>query len=362
MIVTVTKKALAGAISLAERIIPSRSAAPGLTLVRLDVRGDRLTLSGASHDADVETTVTGVEGGGEGSFAMPAHVFAQVVRAAPAQSVELRFGKQLTVHSGSFKTNIQLVDPSQMPQIEFPEEYSTRVDAAAFARAISSVRYAAAMAEFQAIFRGLALEQRNGKARLVATDGFRLAYTDLEADLGLEKPVVVMAKIADELTRFLGGGEVEIAFPQQRRLSVRGESFRMNLSLMEGNFPDYERVIPAQFPLQVKVRAKEFVAAVNRVSLMAEKTANNRVDMLVKGGQVTLTAEGSMGRSQEILDVEQSGPESEMLLAFNARFLTEALGPLEEAEVKFSGSANPAVFTPVGGGDYLAMVVPLRTQ
>lgn len=365
MVVTVTKKALAGALSLVERIIPSRSASPGLSLVRVDVRDDRLTLSGSSMEVDIETTVAGVDArGGEGSFAMPAHVFAQVVRAAPDQAIELKFDKQLAVKSGSFKTNIQLTDPNQAPRVEFPEEYGARVGAQALATSIASVRYAAATADFQAIFRGLALEQRNGKARLVATDGYRLAFTEFEGDLGLEKSVVALAKSTDELVRVIGDydGEVDFTVTGTGRLSVRGERFRMNLGLMDGQFPDYERVIPSVFPLKARVKAKELVAALNRVSLLADSSANKRVDLLVKDGELVLTAEGPMGRSQETLAVIQEGTDSEMTLAFNASYLTDALSPLDEAVLQFSGPGTPAVFRPADEGEYLAMVVPLRTH
>jgi len=102
--------------------------------------------------------------------------------------------------------------------------------------------------------------------------------------------------------------------------------------------------------------------AVTRVAVMADKTANNRVDLFIKDGTLQITAEGAYGRSQEGIPVQQEGSDTEIALAYNAKYLTDALSPLEKTlRVSFSGPTSPSVLADPDDPRYLAMVVPLRT-
>ena len=131
-------------------------------------------------DIDIEAKVAAdVEG--EGEFALPAQVFAQVVRALPGELVELSFKEtELDISSGSYATKLQLTDAGSAVTLEFPESYEGSLQASELAKALGHVRYAAAVAEYQAIFRGVKLELNDKKTRTVATDGFRLAYYNFE--------------------------------------------------------------------------------------------------------------------------------------------------------------------------------------
>jgi DNA polymerase III subunit beta len=364
MKVHVPKKTLADTLAHVERIIPSRSSNPGLSLLRIDARDDGIELSGSNMDVDIRARFA-ADTRGEGSYAVPAHVFSQVVRALPDDLVELEFGeKELDLSSGTFATKLQLMAPSSAPELVFPNELDGALDAALLAKALGSVRYAAAVADYQAVFRGVKVELGAQTTRAVATDGFRLAYYHLDVATGLEGDVVVPGRSVDELTRILGEGEARLGL-SEGQLSVHTGSVHVNLKLMDGTFPDYERIIPKSFPVSVTVDAPKLAEAVSRVALMADKTANNRVDLFVRDGVVQITAEGTYGRSQESLDVLQEGTDPEIALAYNAKYLVDALGPAAgDVRLSFSGggpSSAPSVVADLGDPSYLAMVVPLRT-
>jgi DNA polymerase-3 subunit beta len=327
----------------------------------LTLKEGGLTLNGSDMNIDIETSVA-ADTTSEGTFALPAHVFAQVVRSLPGELVELRFGDgELGVTSGSYATTLQLVDPSAISQVTFPESYQGSLEAADLMRALSHVRYATAVAEYQAIFRGVKLELSDNRTRAVATDGFRLAYYNLKAASGLEADVVIPARSVDELIKLLSEGEVKIAL-SDGQISLSNGHFRANIKLMEGSFPDYNRVIPSTFPVSITLDADVLAQAVARVAVMADKTANNRVDMFIKDGTLQITAEGAYGRSQEALEVAQEGTDPEIALAYNAKYLVDALTPTSgELQLRFSGTSSPSVLSSLKDPNYLAMVVPLRT-
>jgi DNA polymerase-3 subunit beta len=361
MNVQVPRKILADSLSHVERIIPARSSNPGLSLLKLTLSEDALTLNGSDMNIDIETSVQ-ADSTINGTFALPAHVFAQVVKSLPGELVELTFGDgELGVMSGSYATKLQLVDPSSVPPVTFPELYEGSLEASDLMRALSHVRYATAVAEYQAIFRGVKLELSDHRTRAVATDGFRLAYYNFEVASGLETDIVIPARSVDEIIKLLSEGEVKIAL-SDGRISLSNGHFRANIKLMEGNFPDYNRVIPSTFPVSITINAETLSQAVARVAVMADKTANNRVDMFIKEGTLQITAEGSYGRSQEALEVAQEGTDPEIALAYNAKYLIDALAPTSgDLQLRFSGASSPSVLSSVKDPNYLAMVVPLRT-
>lgn len=361
MKVQVPRKQLADTLSHVERIIPSRSSNPGLSLLKIDLVDDGLIFSGSNMDIDIRARLSAdVQGGG--SYALPAQVFGQVVRALPGELVELVFNEgELGIASASYATKLQLVAPESAPTLSFPEEHEGELDGEQFARALTHVRYAAAVAEYQAIFRGVKLELADGKVRGIATDGFRLAYYHLAESSGLDADVVLPARSVDELAKLLAEGPARLHLTEGQ-LSVASGPFELNLKLMEGSFPDYERVIPAAFPVSITLDAKALSEAVARVAVMADKSANNRIDMFIKDGRLQITAEGSYGRSQEALEVTQEGSDPEIALAYNAKYLIDALAQIGgDLRISFSGSTSPSVMADLADPAYLAMVVPLRT-
>jgi DNA polymerase III subunit beta len=361
MNVHVPKKHLAESLAHVERIIPHRSSNPSLSLLKVELTESGLVFSGSNMELDIEVHLP-ADVSGTGTVALPAQVFSQVIRALPGELVELDFAeREVEIHSGAYDTRLQLADPSGIPTLRFPESYSGGLDGAQLARALSHVRYAAAVAEYQAIFRGIKLELTDNRTRAVATDGFRLAYYQLEASSGLEGNLVIPARSADELVKVLNGGEALLEL-DGGQLSLKSGNLKLNVKLMEGDFPDYSRVIPKAFVLSLTLKAKALAEAVSRVAVMADRTSNNRVDLFVKEGSLQITAEGGYGRAQESLEVIQEGSEPQIAVAYNAKYLVDALTPMDgDLRFSLSGTTSPSALSSLDDPSYFAMVVPLRT-
>lgn len=362
MRIELVRKGFADVLSHVERIIPARSSNPALSLLKLTLCETGLTLHGSDMNIDIEATVP-TSSDASGTFALPAQLLTQIVRSLPGEHVELTFGgSELAIVSGNYATKLQLVDPSQVPPVSFPDAYAGALAASDLVRALSHVRYATAVADYQAIFRGVKLELADSYTRAVATDGFRLAYYHLPVASGLEAQVVIPARSVDELMKLFADGEVALAI-DQGRLSLNDGRFRVNVKLMEGSFPDYNRVIPSHFPVSITADAAALAQAISRVAVMADKTANNRIDMFVREGTLQITAEGGYGRAQEALAVAHEGSDPEIALAYNAKYLVDALSPISgKLQLRFSGVASPSVLVSLEDPNYLAMVVPLRTS
>ncbi|RTR27049.1 DNA polymerase III subunit beta [Deinococcus radiophilus] len=356
---TVTKKVLSEGLSLLERVVPSRSSNPLLTSLKIEASSQGLSLSGTNLEMDLSSFAP-AEVQEPQSLVVPAHLLSQIVRTLGGELVELELvGDELAVRSGGSEFKIQTGDVTAFPELNFPDQIDATVDAADLARALGSVRYAASSEAFQAVFRGVKLEKRDQGARVVASDGYRVALHDFALE-GEVRELIMPARSVDELVRMLRDGEAKLSYGEGQ-LSVTTERVKMNLKLLDGEFPDYERVIPSETKLQVKLASATLKESVGRVAVLADKNANNRVEFLVSEGQLQLNAEGDYGRAHDTLSVEQNGTEPAISLAFNAKYVQDALGPIEgEAEMLFAESTKPAIFRPAAGGGYMAVLVALR--
>ncbi len=362
MRVKVSKKQLASSLSHLERIIPSKTSSNNeLNLLNVKLGKNSLTLTGSNLDVDIQANIV-ADVNGSGTIALPAQVFGQVIRALPGELVELSVeANELDVRSGNYATKLQLSDAENNLEISFPDEYKGTIKGNVFAKALSRVRYAAAVADYQAIFRGIKLEFNDAKVRTVATDGFRLAYYNIEESTGLQGDIVIPARSVEELTKILGEEEAKLEL-NNNQLSVQTGYYTLNMKLMEGQFPDYEKVIPSQFLVSITLDNKALLETVTRVAVMADKTTNNRVDVLVKDGSIQINAEGGYGRAQEVIEVAQEGSEPQIALAYNSKYLEDALKNMEgEVRLSFSGTTSPSLLRTSRDPNYLAMIVPLRT-
>jgi len=379
MEVKIPKKSLADSLNHVERIIPNRTSNPNLSLLFIEIQKDNIILKGSNLEIDIEAKLAAdIDTSEKQTFALPASVFSQIVRSLPGELVSLSFEEnEMGISSGNYGTKLQLVKDFEAANIVFPESYSASIDGQVLSRLFSHVRYAAAVAEYQAIFRGLLLELGQSSTRAVATDGFRLAYYNSSEVININQEVadnlsnsdveekiekiVIPAKTVDELIKLLSDEKVEFVI-DNNQFSIKSDRFKMNSKLMEGSFPDYQKIIPLEFPLVISLNAAEFSSAIKRVAVMADQSANNRIGILVKDGLLQITAEGNYGRAEEELEVNQDGKD-EIVLAYNAKYLIDALGPISgEVILSFSSVDQPtaSVLKSAQDPNYLAMIVPLR--
>lgn len=359
--VTIPQKPLRDALNRVTRIIPNRGANPGLTLAQIEIEPGRLTIKGTSIEASIQVSLE-AEATGAATLAVFAAPLQQIINNAPGEDITLKAdGKELQIASGTYKTRLQLVEANSAPQITFPTGLPGTTTAETLTKLLDSTRFAAAVADFQAVFRGVLLEFSQTRTRAVATDGYRLAYYDAPATPGLDTTILVPSKLTYEITRAFTEGNVRIGV-SDKRLALENDTTKLTVSLMDGQFPDYERVIPTLFQARITLDAKELAETLARVSLMSDRSANSRVDLHLRNGQLTVTTEGSYGSAHEQLQVEQAGEAEEIMLAVNSKYLTDGISPISgKLTLNLTGNQTPLTIVNHEDEGYLGMLVPLRT-
>jgi DNA polymerase-3 subunit beta len=361
------KETINGALSLAKGVMPSKASNPLLTYLWLEGREGDLVLRTSSGETDLEVRLPVDDGVGFAPILVPGLPFTLTVGNAPGGTVEFTLESgTVTVAARKWRASLATASPEGFPEWPSVEaDVGVKLEAQALSKALSQVRYAVGKEDYRAIFRGVQLELYTEGFRTVASDGYRIAIQDVGRTEGQPvRKAVLPSWVVDDLILFLReaeeGGEVSVALAKGLMevafVTPWGE-VRACLRLMEGEFPDYWRVIPNEFPLKAVLDAEPFREALKRVSVLADKQ-NHRVDLLLEEERAVLSAQGDYGRGQEEVPATLEGPS--MSLAYSARFLLEALQRVSgKVALHISGQQTPTLIEPAEGG-YRAVVVPLR--
>jgi DNA polymerase-3 subunit beta len=243
--------------------------------------------------------------------------------------------------------------------------------------AIDQVAFAAASDESRPVLTGVLLRLRNNIATLAAADGFRLATRTLElpegalANGGDGQEFIVPARALTELSRILGDAEGEVSLtvtPGGGQVLFHTDTVDLVSRLIDGNFPDFERIIPGKHDTRTLLDRQEFLKAVKLSSYFA-LASQGVVKLVVESGgdlapgKLVISANAAeVGDNTGEIDGTVNGKGGQ--IALNVKFLNEALGAMKTAQValEMQSAQSPGVFKPVGQDDYVHIIMPMTIR
>ena len=355
-------------------IVERKTTIPVLSHILLRAEGDQIRLAATDLDVSLTSSVTG-DVVSDGAMAIPAKKFMEIIRAVVGDEVHLveEEPQWLTIRAGRSRFKIHGMKPEDFPSLPaVDEEYGIEIPFDRMRAMISKVLFAVSADESRFQLNGALLKLKQGSVEMVATDGYRLALVEagLDGD-GHEDQVLVPRKALQELLRFEGGdllgyqrGEHHLSFRLGRRELI--------CRILEGTFPDYERVIARDNDKDVAFDRKQLSDAVQRVALLTGDRA--RAVKLEFAPQLmsVSTANPDLGEAMEEVPCDYEGPE--FRLGVNPDFLRDFLAAVETDRVRFEmkDENTQAVGFPVaaggegegeaadGGGRYLCVIMPMR--
>jgi DNA polymerase-3 subunit beta len=357
---------LADGVATAQRAVASRTGAmPVLSGVRVSVGSGQLELVGTDLELTIRVKLP-VDSDGEGSAVVPARLLGDIVRQleGPTVSIELN-DDEAHIEAGRFATTLRTLAVAEFPRLPETTESGVRVEAAAFAEALRQVVSAASKDDARPILTGVLLTASAGGLRLVATDSYRLALRDLEgvSMLAEGQKVLVAAKGLAEVQRLLtsADGAVDVVLAE-REVVFRVGTTEVTTRLIEGEFPNYQQLIPSGYPNRLTVARDALQAAVNRVRLVggqSRDTAPIRMGMGPDGLELTAIAQ-DVGEAHESVEAKYEG--TELTVAFNSQFLVDGLDAAASDEVVLESidPLKPAVLRATDSPDFLYLLMPVR--
>jgi DNA polymerase III subunit beta len=246
-------------------------------------------------------------------FSIPAKLFAAEVKALPAEirEVELSFsGKTVSVNG---RCEIRTADADEFPLL--PSDFDKTVKVRGMTEAFSRVITAVSRDETRFVLTGVMLDLAKGKT--VGTDGFRLHWDDIESEGG--PALIVPASAVKIFLKFRGEDTVRLPAPEAKHVAFSVAGGLLTARLMEGNFPDYEQVIPAP-QVTVTFAASEFLKLIEG----AMPLANQSVQLTINGELIIYSA-GEQGKYEWRIPCEVNGATKELVYTFNPAYLIDAI-------------------------------------
>jgi len=353
---------LADALATAGRAASSRSGAlPVLSGLRLEVRGDDLSVTGTDLELSIRLTVT-VGGDREGAVVVPARLIADIVRSLPAGAAELDLrDDELSVSAGRSQFSIRPLGLDDYPMLGEPADEAVTLGSSAVGEALRQVVRAASTDDARAVLTGVLISAEDDGVRMVATDSYRLAVRTLPDNelLATGQKVIVPSRALSELQRVLvGSDELHVRLGARDAVFEAGGT-RLTTRLIEGDYPNYRNLLPSSYPNVLTVAREALLEALRRVKILAQDATPVRLGL--GGDTLQLTAiTQDVGTASEELDASFEG--TEMTVAFNPDYLTAGVDALDTDEITLStiDPMKPAVIRGVGRDDYLYLLMPVR--
>ena len=370
----IERSTLLSSLTHVQSVVERRNTIPILANVRIDAQaGDRLRLTATDMDlAVVDEAEATVEQ--EGAVTTTALTLYDIVRKLPdgaqvAMSLGGGEGGQLDLTSGRSRFRLSCLPIAEFPVMadgELPHSFALPRDH--LRRLIDKTRFAISTEETRYYLNGIHLHQaadQDGIARLraVATDGHRLSCADVALPEGAADlpSVIVPRKTVTEVRKLIDDGDEPVSVAlSETRIRFEVGAAALTSKLIDGSFPDYERVIPRGNNNIMTVASGSFAEAVDRVSSISTDRSH-AIKLSISSGQVTLTASSpDTGTATEELDADYGADPLE--IGLNARYVLDVAGQIESESIRFffADAGSPSLVRDTGDSGALHVIMPLR--
>ena len=370
MKLSIERSALLRSLAHVQNVVERRTTIPILSNVKLAADDGRLGLTATDMDLSL-VAHEAAEVARKGTTTAAAHTLFDIARKLPEGSevgIEQGEGGELTVRAGRSVFNLPTLPADEFPAIGEEElAVNFTIGAAELARLIDKTRFAISTEETRYYLNGIHMHATRGGAtamlRGVATDGHRLARVEVALPDGAAElpPIIVPRKTVTEVRRLIDtiDGEVRVGV-SSTRIQLAFANAVIVSRLIDGTFPDYERVIPTGNEKVASLPCKAFGDSVDRVATISTEKAR-AVKLAFTEGTVTISAvSADTGRAIDELDVDYAGDALE--IGFNARYILDMLQQIDGDLVRFemASAAAPTVVRDPADTGAIYVLMPMR--
>ncbi len=360
---------LARGLQVVTRAVSTRTTLPVLSNVLLRTEDAGLKLTATNLEIGITCWVPGkVET--DGALTVPAKLLTDLVNSMPPETVSLETDGTtgLRIRCGRYSAHLRGIDADEFPAIPLAgERPTTRISQKVLRHALGEVVFAAATDEARPILTGVLTRFMGDRITLAAADNYRIAVKTIDTLNPVEeKSLVVPARAYGELARILSDTDdpVDVVLaPAKNQVLFHADTVDLVTRLVDGQFPNYQQVLPTSHSTRATLDREELLKAVRLSALIASSSANVvKLSLPGEGGtSVAMSAAAEIGENEGEVEAEVEGEQT--TVAFNARYLTEALSNMigERLALEFNGPLSPGVLRPVGDEDYVHVIMPVRT-
>lgn len=364
---SINKTELQNALAVVQKGISTRSTLPVLSGILIDASNDKLVFQSTDLELSIQMEVTALIEE-PGKLVVPGKLFSDIVKSLPDAAVSVvSEGSEARVTCDTTAFSVKTLNPEDFPGFPTVEAKQTiKIPFATFAKMVRRVSRVVSRDESRAILTGVLVETEGAKLRMVATDSYRLALTEVDIDSEVYDG-------AEDFSAVISGSFLNdvagLSLPEQaisigvadNQIIVRCDNMVFINRRIEGQYPNYRQLLPEGYATRATFPVEPLTQAVRRASLMSSSTAPIKFALTpaVNLAQITVTS-ADVGSVQESIDCPIEGEEVE--IAFNSAYVSDGLATMKEDEVYFEvqSSLKPGIFRSAGEESHLYLIMPVR--
>ena len=369
MHITFPKANLQKAINVLQKVSQNKTSSNLPGAIYMTTKNSQVELQGNDFELGIRLTIDG-DIKEPGTLVVGSRYFQELIRKLPGDTIELykpEDGNSLTITSGSSEFNLVTLHPDDFSLVEqIHDQDHVNIDSFAMKELIDLTNYAAATDEDRPVFTGALLEIKENEVTMVATDTHRMAVKKITIDEPATTPMraIIPTKTLAEVSRLLptdNPAMINIIW-NRTQIVFNFESIYIISRLIEGTYPEYEKVIPSQFDSSAVIDRREFAGAVDRVSLLAKDISYNVIRYDWAESNVTLSTQNTeIGMAKEDVAVEFKG--TPFTISFNGRYISDILRHSTGDNIHlFLKQNGPVVIRQDNNPNYTYVVTPVRTN
>jgi DNA polymerase III subunit beta len=359
----VTQENLSKALGSVSRVASSRGTLPILSNVLVKTVGNRLSIAATNLDIGI-THFIGSKVSEEGAITVPARLMQDFVSSLPSGVIELELDEnKLKISTDKYQSTINGVSAEEYPVMPAITDGQTwTVPGKVFKAGLQQVIIAASADEARPVLTGVYMHTHEGQLYLVATDSYRLAEKTL-MKTKQEVNLLIPASALQDLLRILTDDDTEVSVTHDdQQVLFKVGDIELVTRLIEGNYPDYRKLIPKDFAVKASLKRADFSNITKVSSLFARESAGSiTINLDEKNQSVSIRSIASqLGENTAAANAEIEGDGA---ITLNSRYVLDALNALHGETVTFSfnGKLEPCVLADPASKDYLHVVMPLKS-
>jgi DNA polymerase-3 subunit beta len=366
---TIDAKAFSGAIASIAKAVEARNTIPILSNIVVSAKDDGITLKATDLDLEISSAVTAsvIE---PGETTIPARLASDIAKKLSGEiTFNLKDGEQqASISAGRSKFQIMTLPIDDYPSLSVGEfTHSFVMTGDALHRALSAVEFAISTEETRYYLNGVFVHVEgveNPKLRFVSTDGHRLARMELDApDGAIGMPGIIVprktVKEAISIASAAKGDEVRIDVSETKIRFTHGNTV-LTSKIIDGSFPEYQRVIPPMSNIFAEVDAKSFAAAADRVATISSERGKAVKLTFSRDGLTLVTNNPDAGSAEDFVEADFDAEQID--IGFSAKYVADVLRSMGDGEAKVSltDSGSPTIFTNEDRPELLVVLMPMR--
>lgn len=376
MNVTLNRMSFMKELQTVQRSISCKTTIPILTGVKITLTEEGLTLTGSNADISIETFLS-IENKksqmnikSTGSIVLPARFFNEIIRHLSEDMFTLKVleNKQVAIISGTANFIINGLDADNYPHLPIAETLNQiKIPVHVLTKLINETVFAVSQHESRPILTGVHFILNNNSLLAVATDSHRLSQRVIPIEQSVDQfDIVIPGKSLIELSRSLiNEAEIVEISIMENQVLFKTKSMSFYSRLLEGNYPDTNRLIPSSFNTEVEFFVPSFLAAIERASLLSHEGRNNIVRLSINHDSVVLCGNSpEIGKVEESLNFKSSSGNS-LDISFNPDYMKSALLAFgnKSIKVKFISAIRPFMLEPTENNvEFIQLITPVRTN